>query len=333
MRKLLISLMFILLPVTQASILDSLDPNKVLVVYGFEAGEDVKELAKELSLKLAKGDESLQQDIMRDDNYTLFHYSYFVDYTIIALGTESSNRVLALAPRWAQSKLGTQKLQSWQGQYNEDYGLVSIHRNPLDLKASHLTGGVMHHDSCLIGLSGNSFKGIKKAYEAFKNESLVSGTLLMNSNNELKRSVVHLEPAVLVSKLTESPLKLAGLNFLAWQQGKAQDYAGIKSLTEQSVKSIVRLNYLDPKLKLRISDLLESKANNSVLKIVFEDELTAAQALHKFQGLGVATVLTETIYELSRNNQKIIFHQVEDTVYLIQLQAEASYKAYLKTNK
>ena len=128
-------------------------------------------------------------------------------------------------------------------------------------------------------------------------------------------------------------LSLEGLKFLAWQQGKALDYAGIKSLTDQRAKSIVKFNYLGPNSKLLISDLLENKTNNSILKINFEDVPSAIRAWNKFKDLGKVTKYNETIYELSRNNQKMMLHQVGSTVYLLQIQNEVTYKAYLEANK
>ena len=303
----LLLLLFSCLSVAQAGLLKELDNKKVLVVYGAQAAQEEKDLAKELSLIVARGDDNLQQDIYRKDDYVIFHYSYYVNYTIIAVGSETSNRLLKLVPRVGQSKFGSKKLQSQQGLYNEHYGLVTLHKNPLGLKGTQLSLGQVHFNSTLIALTGNSVQGLQKAVKSFIDGSMLGGTLLVSEKENDQRQFFQLERSALINSLEDEIPEYEGLKFLGWQQGRAVDYTAIESMTGQRVKLIYKLHYRVPGEELSALDLLGTQSRNSVLKVTFKSPEAALLAMKKIAGEDLVE-LGQGHYQLDRNGEKMFFN-------------------------
>ena len=296
--KILLSL-FILIVSAQSGFIEEFSRNpKVVVIYGDDATEKEKDVAKYI-YKVLELDQTgdLYDHIIRD-SYALKHKYFYAKFHLIIVGSPKTNKLFSPAAdiqTWDPSRkakpTALQKDNQIQDGYNfakyghfkfsSGLGYLRHMINPFTLEAFNLTNGAAKLGPMTATyVTGVDTEGLKNAYIELLDNNMLEGVVVSNKPEQEITSRFQLGseafayPADLNHKFYLEQEKYK-LKFFGWTQGTLSDYSGVYKLSGIEASQICQLKFVTENPGLTTGD----SHQNSILAIRFKNPDISLKAL------------------------------------------------------
>ena len=288
----------------------------IYVIYGKNASQKQKEIAKEIALFINETTEKELFDIYKTDEYAEKHHHFYKDKFLIIVGDSLSNSLLR--SRYIKTYLTHKKIKTLAYKnydinifpnnffYHSKYGLylhkevacINLIENPFllsleDEQILYKNKLTFSKINSLI-ITGTTDESIKLAKDNFIKNYFIDNIIIKNFTSSPPKSVFNVNLSKLkIENYSFPSLKKLSYEFIGIKRGTLNNFSFFEEISSIKIHSIFHFNFLDSSKKEKA---LLNKNYISLVSFYKEEEREKV-----WQEIKV-------LKKINRNNSNIIFY-------------------------